>query len=100
MRHGKSQISEGIELPNQVRVRMLEEKENYKYLRILEADTIEQAQMKEKIAKEYLRQTRNLLETRLCNRSLIKVINTWAVLLARYSGLFLKWTKKELRLID
>ena len=40
---------EGIELPNQEKIKMLREKETYKYLGILEADTIKQAKMKEKI---------------------------------------------------
>ena len=35
----KKQIMEGIEVPNQERIRTLGEKENYKYLGILEADT-------------------------------------------------------------
>ena len=39
-RDGKKQIMEGIELPNQERIRMLTEKENYKYLGILEAEII------------------------------------------------------------
>ena len=34
---------------------MLEEKENYNYLGILEVDFIKQAEMKEKICKEYLK---------------------------------------------
>ena len=42
-------MTEGVELPNQVVIRTLREKENYKYLRILEADTIKQAEMEEKI---------------------------------------------------
>ena len=41
--------------------RMLREKETYKYLGILEADTIKQGKMKEEIKKEYLRRTRKLL---------------------------------------
>ena len=40
---------EGIELPT------FGEKENYKYLGILKADTIKQVEMKEKLRKEYLR---------------------------------------------
>ena len=55
MRSEKQQIIEGIELPNQERIRMLGEKENYNYLGIFEADTIKQAEMKEKIKKEYFR---------------------------------------------
>ena len=36
--------------------------ETYKYLRILETDTIKQVEMKDKILKKYLRRTRKLLE--------------------------------------
>ena len=61
---------------------------------------IKQADMKEKIRKEYLRRTRKLLETKLNSRNLIKGINTWAVRLVRYSGPFLKWTREELRQMD
>ena len=62
---------------------------------ILEADTIKQEKMKEKIKKEYFR-TRKLLETKLYSRNIIKGINTSAVPLVRYSGLFLKLTREEL----
>ena len=40
-----------IEQPNQDKIRTLREKETYKYLGILEADTIKQVEMKEKIRK-------------------------------------------------
>ena len=36
----KRQITEKIELPNQERIKMLGDKESFKYLGILEADTI------------------------------------------------------------
>ena len=48
MKSGKRQTTEGIELPNQESIRMLGEKENYKYLGILEVDTLKQEKMKEK----------------------------------------------------
>ena len=38
-------------LPNQDKIRTLREKETYKYLGILEVDTIKQVEMKEKIKK-------------------------------------------------
>ena len=63
----------------------------------MEADTIKQVEMKDKIQKEYLRRTRELLETKLSSGNLIKRINTWAVPLVGYSGPFLKWTRYELR---
>ena len=42
MKSGKWYITEGVELPNQVVIRTLGEKETYKYLRILEVGTIKQ----------------------------------------------------------
>ena len=67
---------------------------------ILEADTIQQVEMKDKIKKEYLRRTRKLLETKLSCRNLIKGINTWAIPLIRYSGPFVKWNREELKQMD
>ena len=100
MKSGKRHLTDGIELPNQDKIRTLAENETYKYLVILEADTIKKAEMKNEIQKEYLRRTRKLLQTKLNSRNLIKGINTWAVLLVRYSGPFLKWTRDELRQMD
>ena len=79
MKSGKRHLTDGIELPNQDKIRTLTENETYKYLGILEADTIKQVEMKNKIQKEYLSRTRKLLETKLSSRNLIKGINTWAV---------------------
>ena len=55
MKSGKRHMAEEIELPNQGKIRMLGEKVTYKYLGILEADTIKQVEMKEKIKTEYIR---------------------------------------------
>ena len=51
MKSGKRHMTDGIELQNHDRIRTLEEKETYKYLGILEADTIKQVQMKDTIRK-------------------------------------------------
>ena len=78
----------------------MEKKETYKCLGIGEADTIKHAEMKEKNKKEYLKRTRKLLETKLHSWNLIKRINTRVVLLVKYSGPFLKWTREELKQMD
>ena len=49
MKSGKRYLTDGMELPNQDKIRTLRKKETYKYLSILEADTIKQVEMKEKI---------------------------------------------------
>ena len=97
MKSGKRHLTDGMELTNQDKIRTLGENETYKYLDILEADTIKQVEMKDKIQKEY---RRKLLETNLSSRNLIKGINTWAVPLVRYSGSFLKWTRDKVKQID
>ena len=90
----------GVELPIKVVIRTLGEKETDKYLGLLEADTIKQVEMKEKIEKVYLRRTRKLLETKPYRRNLVKEINTWAIPFVRYSGPFLKLTREEHKLIN
>ena len=44
-------MTDGMELPNHDKIRTLGENETYKYLGILEADTIKQVEMKDKIRK-------------------------------------------------
>ena len=97
MKSGKRHLTDGMELLSQDKIKMLGEKETYKYLVILEADTIKQVEMKGQIKKEYLRSTRKLHEKKLSNWNFIKGINTWIVLLVRYSGPLMKWTRKELK---
>ena len=63
---------EGIELLNKESIRTFGEKENYKYLGILEAETIKHIEMKEKICYEFFKRMKKLLKTKLCCRNLIK----------------------------
>ena len=58
-------MTEGTELSNQEKIRMLGEKKTYKHLEKLEIFFF-----------KYLKKTRNLLETKLYRRSLIKGIDT------------------------
>ena len=79
MKNDKRHMTDGMELPNQDKIRTLGENETYKYLGILEAETIKKVEMEDKIQKEYLRRTRKLLETKLYSRNLTKGINTWSL---------------------
>ena len=100
MKSNKRHITDGMEQPNHNRIRTLGEEETFKYLGILEGDTIKQVEMKDKIRKEYLWRTRKLHEKHLSSRNLIGGINTWAVPHIRYSGSFLKWTRDEFTQMD
>ena len=51
MKSGERHMTDGMELPNQNMITMLEEKKTYKYLGILVADTIKQVEKREKIKK-------------------------------------------------
>ena len=57
MKNGKRHITYGIDLSIQDKIRTCGEKEAYKYLGILEADTIKREEVKEKITKEYFIRT-------------------------------------------
>ena len=72
MKSGKRHMTDGMELPNQEKIKTLGENETDKYVGILQADAIIQVEMKDKIQKEYPRRTRKLLDTKLSSRSLIK----------------------------
>ena len=49
MKIGKQHMTDGMELPNHDEIRTLGENETYKYLGILEDDTIKQVEIKDKI---------------------------------------------------
>ena len=51
MKSSKRHMTDGMEVPNQDKIRTLAENETYKYLSILEADTIKQVEMKAKFQK-------------------------------------------------
>ena len=99
MKSGKRHLSDGMEQPNQDKIRTLAENETNKYLGFLEADITKKVEMKDKNQTEYLSITKKLLETKLTCRNLIKGMNTWAVPLVRYSRPFRKWTRDELKQI-
>ena len=99
MKKGKRETVEAIELRNQESIITLDENENYKYLGILEANTIKERKKDERENEENLWRTRKL-ETKLCSRNLIKGINTWAILLVRYLGPYVKWIREDLRQRD
>ena len=87
------QITEWIKQPNRNKIRTVKGKETYQYLGILKADIIKQVEKKEKF-KRIAQENGKLLETKLYSRNHIKWINNWAVSLVRFTGPFLKWTRK------
>ena len=76
MKSDNRHMIDGIELPKKNNIISLGKNETYKYLENLEADTLKQVEMNDGIQKEYIRRTRELLETKLSSKNLIKGINT------------------------
>ena len=91
--------SEGIELPDGKMIQEVDQN-GYKYLGILQCDTVMEKEMKVKVENEYFRRLGLLLKSKLNGGNLIKGINAWAVSIVRYSAGVVGWTKKELKYID
>ena len=68
---GKRNMTEGIELPNQDKIRTPREKRNVQILWNIGGGQHQTSGDERKIKKEYLRRTRKLLETKLYCRNLI-----------------------------
>ena len=51
MKSGKRHMTDGMKIPNHDKIRTPGENETYKYLGIVEAETIKQVEMKDKIRK-------------------------------------------------
>ena len=96
MKSGKWHLTDRMELPNQDKIRTLGEKEIYKYLGILETNTIKQVEMKEKKLRKNISGELELFETKLCSRNIIKGINTWAVSSLDIRNLFWSGPEKNL----
>ena len=54
MNSGKRYLTDGMELPNQDKIRTPGEKETYRYLDIFEDDTIKQVEMKDRRISQLL----------------------------------------------
>ena len=99
LKRGKRVEDEGIQLVDD---KVIEDVgiENYKYLGVLEADTIKMELMKEKIMKEYRRRVKKVLGSKLNGGNTIKAINAWAISVVTYSGGIVDWTVDELKEAD
>ena len=92
---GKMVRTEGIELLDGKRMREVNLDE-YKYLGVLQLDSIMKREMKEKVKSEYVRRVQKLLRSQLNWGNIIVGMNAWAVGINRYGAGVLDWTKEEL----
>ena len=99
MRRGRQVGSTGIDLPDDIHIREVED-EGYKYLGILQLDKTLNAKMKTKITSEYVKRVKKLCRSKLNGGNLISSINAWAVSLLRYSAGIVDWTVEEMASMD
>ena len=99
MKRGKVTLTEGIELPSGATIKDIET-EGYKYLGILEFDSVREKDMIRNFQSEYFRRSRLVMRSKLNGRNKIKALNTWAISMLRYGAGILKWRKNVLDEMD
>ena len=63
-------------------------------------DDFNDESMKDRLSKEYVRRVKKVIRSKLNGGNMVRVINSWAVSLLRYSGGVVRWTKVELINLD
>ena len=63
-------------------------------------DDFEDESVKDRLSKEYERRVKKVIRSKLNGGNMLRVINSWAVSLLRYSGGVVRWTKVELMNLD
>ena len=63
-------------------------------------DDFKDESMKDRLSKEYVRRVKKVIRSKLNGGNMVRVINSWAVSLLRYSGGVVRWTKVELINLD
>ena len=99
MKRGKHVKSLGIKLPRDEEIADADSR-GYKYLGILELDSIMSGDMKAKVKETYLTRLKLILKSKLNSPNLITAMNSWAVAVVRYSAGLIDWTKEEVRELD
>ena len=92
-RHGRNQTTKREEIGDP-------DAEGYKYIGVLELDTILCKEIKEKVKETYLKRLKLLMKSRLNGRILFTGINARAVAVIRYSAAFVSWTQDEMKQLD
>ena len=85
LKRGKMVQIEGIELPDRKRMREVN-LDGYKYLGVLQLDSIVNREIKEKVKSEYIRRIKKLLRSQLNGGNIITGMNAWAVGIIRYGA--------------
>ena len=99
MKTGKLVKTEGKSMHNGKVIKNIEEG-GYKYLEILEADSIKQEEMKGQIKKESTRSVKNILKSKLNGWNIISTINSKSVSIVKSGAVIICCTKMKLEELD
>ena len=99
MKTGKLVKTEGKSMHNGKVIKNIEEG-GYKYLGILEADSIKQEEMKGQIKKESTRSVKNILKSKLNGWNIISTINSKSVSIVKSGAVIICCTKMKLEELD
>ena len=89
----------GIVLPSGETIKHIDE-DGYKYLGILEFDSVKEKEMKEAFATEYFRRVKLVCKSKLNGKNKVNALNTWAISLMRYGAGILNWRVNEVDQMD
>ena len=99
MKTGKLVKTEGKSMHNGKVIKNIEEG-GYKYLEILEDDSIKQEEMKGQIKKESTRSVKNILKSKLNGWNIISTINSKSVSIVKSGAVIICCTKMKLEELD
>ena len=63
-------------------------------------DDFKDESVKDRLSKEYVGRVKKVIRSKLNGGNMVRVINSWAVSLLRYSSGVVRWTKVELMNLD
>ena len=81
-------------------MKSLEDEKGYKYLGVLQFDSVKSEEMKYMITKKYYRRIRKILKTSLNAGNTIQAINARAISVIRCGAGIVEWRKRELVATD
>lgn len=99
VKKGQRLPTDGLVLPSGEMMKDVDE-EGYKYLGVLQKDSLMCTEMKTKVKSEYFRRLGLLLKSELYAGNVIQGINSWGIGIVRYTAGVLDWGQTELRAMD
>ena len=91
LKRGKVVKMKGVTPPDGQAMKQIAE-DGYRYLGILELDSVKEVKMKIQCQKKYERRLMMALKSKLNGKNKIQELNTWAMTVMRYGAGIMKWT--------